>query len=446
MDEYERARQERIANAIVDRAEQLRRFDEYDIATPVPQNRKKTIRIVKSLYEAVAREDLTEAEKLLRDKADPNEIGGLGYPALNLCIIKRNEQLVRLLLHYNADVNATDFRLWTPLHVAVATKNIDIARFLIDNGANVLAINEDGNMPYDLIDDTHMDIRDVIETEMAAQNVTQELINAERAKPEQKMLADMKLLHQQGQPLDAKQPDGSSYLHVAAAHGYSDVAAFLLRVGIQPNLRDYDDWTPLHAAANWGQINMVEMLTDYGADVNAKTKSQETPLDLAPDEETATVIQTIMNHSDIQKRKRATFGVRDSRRQSRKKSKSCSPGPLTTPTEGENPFGRGTIRRSLRESSGMTLAKLEAQRERLQLIDGGLIFGRNDKSKKRSTTDKKSPASSSVSEWHRQFDISMTETDAETSGMLSDTEVDAIKESGKPKKGKGCKFLCCVIS
>jgi len=49
-------------------------------------------------------------------------------------------------------------------------------------------------------------------------------------------------------------------LHIAAAHGYYDVAAFLLRCGVSPNVRDNDLWQPMHAAACWAQVRAVVLL------------------------------------------------------------------------------------------------------------------------------------------------------------------------------------------
>lgn len=105
-------------------------------------------------------------------------------------------------------------------------------------------------------------------------------------------------------------------MHVAAAHGFYDVAAFLLRCGVSPNVRDNDLWQPMHAAACWAQADLIELLAEYGADVNAKTSSGETALDLCEDESTRAVIATLQ--AEAARRKRIAFGARDSRRQSRK--------------------------------------------------------------------------------------------------------------------------------
>jgi protein phosphatase 1 regulatory subunit 16A len=47
------------------------------------------------------------------------------------CAIDNNEQIVRLLLRYGADVNAKDTEQWTPLHAAACCGYIEIVRLLI---------------------------------------------------------------------------------------------------------------------------------------------------------------------------------------------------------------------------------------------------------------------------------------------------------------------------
>ncbi len=65
---------------------------------------------------------------------------------------------------------------------------------------------------------------------------------------------------------------------MAACNGYYDVAAFLLRCRVPATVRDNDLWQPIHAAACWAQADVIELLCEYGADVNAKTAANETAL------------------------------------------------------------------------------------------------------------------------------------------------------------------------
>lgn len=46
----------------------------------------------------------------------------------------------------------------------------------------------------------------------------------------------------------------SLQLHIASANGYISVTELLLENRAQVEVKDSDGWTPLHAAACWGQV------------------------------------------------------------------------------------------------------------------------------------------------------------------------------------------------
>jgi len=76
-------------------------------------------------------------------------------------------------------------------------------------------------------------------------------------------------------------------LHSAVAGGHFEIARDLLAAGVavqntaQVNAKQAGDFTPLHAAAQNGQIEMVELLLEYGADPTARSQDGRTPADLA---------------------------------------------------------------------------------------------------------------------------------------------------------------------
>ncbi|XP_033058987.1 protein phosphatase 1 regulatory subunit 16A isoform X1 [Trachypithecus francoisi] len=151
------------------------------------------------------------------------------------------------------------------------------------SGADLLAVNTDGNMPYDLCDDEQT--LDCLETAMADRGITQDSIEAARAVPELRMLDDIRSRLQAGADLHAPLDHGATLLHIAAANGFSEAAALLLEHRASLSAKDQDGWEPLHAAAYWGQVPLVELLVAHGADLNAKSLMDETPLDVCGDEE-----------------------------------------------------------------------------------------------------------------------------------------------------------------
>lgn len=249
------------------------------------------------LLEAAARNDVKEVHRLLLLNVNPDSTNEDGLTALHQCCIDDNEELMKLLLEFGADINAEDSEKWTPLHAAATCGHLNLARYLINKGANLLAVNGDGNMPYDICEDDKT--LDLIESEMAKQGVTQQLIDDTRASTEMKMLQDLQWLVEEDGDLDFQDEQGATYLHIAAANGYISVAEFLLDNGANPNICDNDSWHPVHSAACWGHPEILDMLVQHGADVKAETKIGETPYDICEDPELKERIQQLKNEMEI---------------------------------------------------------------------------------------------------------------------------------------------------
>ena len=63
---------------------------------------------------------------------------------------------------------------------------------------------------------------------------------------------------------------GTSPLHLAAQHGNLNTAEVLLRAGCSRDARTKVDKTPLHVASTEGHSEIVELLLQHGADVDAR--------------------------------------------------------------------------------------------------------------------------------------------------------------------------------
>ena len=147
-----------------------------------------------------------------------------------------------------------------------------LVKFLIDAGAELLSVNADGNMPYDLCeDDTTLSY---IENEMARRGVTQELIDETRSQTERQMLSDLMNWQTLGGDLETRDHSNATPLHIASANGYLSVVEFLLDHHASTEVVDDDLWQPLHAAACWGHLEVVEMLAQNGANINAKVNKK----------------------------------------------------------------------------------------------------------------------------------------------------------------------------
>ncbi|XP_072412429.1 protein phosphatase 1 regulatory inhibitor subunit 16B-like [Chiloscyllium punctatum] len=248
------------------------------------------------LLEASSRNDIEEVSLLLKKNVNPDLCNEDGLTALHQSCIDNFEEMVTLLLDHGTNVDAKDNELWTPLHAAATCRHTNLVKILIERGADLLAVNADGNMPYDLCDDDRT--LEIIETAMVNQGITQEKIDQTRTAVEQQMIIDIKDGIQAGADLNARDAQGATLLHVVAANGYCTVAELLLEHGAKVNIKDHDGWEPLHAAACWGQMQIAELLTAHGASLNAKTNLKETPIDLCDDEEFRVLLRQLKHKHD----------------------------------------------------------------------------------------------------------------------------------------------------
>ncbi|XP_074478518.1 protein phosphatase 1 regulatory subunit 16A [Sebastes fasciatus] len=249
-----------------------------------------------TLLDAAARNDLEEVRELLNNGVSPDLVNEDGLTALHQCCIDDFVEIVQCLLDAGACVNACDSELWTPLHAAATCGHTGLVQLLIQSGADLLAVNADGNMPYDLCEDEAT--LELLEMVMAEQGITQDRIDECRGAKEAAMLADIRALVQSGADLNAQDANGTTLLHIASANGYVSVGELLLEHRAEVEVKDSDGWTPLHAASCWGQIQMVELLVAHGASLNTKSVLEETPLDVCMDEEVRAKLMDLKHKHD----------------------------------------------------------------------------------------------------------------------------------------------------
>lgn len=271
------------------------------------------------LLEAAARNDFDEVKRLLMLGVSPDSVNHDGLTALHQCCIDASEPIMNLLLEFGANVDAKDTEQWTPLHAACTCGHLNLVEILVENGANLLAVNGDGNMPFDICEDEAT--LDYIESQMVKRGITQEMIDFTRASTEMQMISDLEKQVADGKDLNSADENGVTQLHIASANGYLSVVKFLLKHGVNVNICDKDLWRPLHGAACWGSeqhSKVVELLVEAGANMNAKTVNDETIFDLCDNSE---LLEKLNQLKDELESKQATGTDRLKRTQSRTNSR-----------------------------------------------------------------------------------------------------------------------------
>lgn len=176
----------------------------------------------------------------------------------------------RTSLRLSDILSAQDISGTTPLHEAVRYGRTDIARLLLDYGANVNAMDSIGKTPLLLI---------------IPQDAQQEMYP---------------LLLQYKAAVNQKDMYGDTVLHVATlADAPVDMLSLLVSDGALINERNKEGVTPLALAIETHHTEQVNFFAQNGADVYAEDMDGNTPLTKALESDTVEMLRTLITPSNI---------------------------------------------------------------------------------------------------------------------------------------------------
>jgi len=87
---------------------------------------------------------------------------------------------VKSLIASRADVNVQDYKGDTPLHIACVKCNVELAMLLLDNGAKMDVLNNEGLMPYNA--SNNADIKKLLESKEGYRMKMARMLNATLAR------------------------------------------------------------------------------------------------------------------------------------------------------------------------------------------------------------------------------------------------------------------------
>jgi ankyrin repeat protein len=101
-----------------------------------------------------------------------------------------------------------------------------------------------------------------------------------------------------GYPGDLSLTDdaGQTPLHLAAIHCRTNIVVLLLDRGAKVDARAKGDATPLHLAAQAGCLDAVTILLQHGADINARDSDGHTPMTRAREWKQEAVVNYLHDH------------------------------------------------------------------------------------------------------------------------------------------------------
>jgi ankyrin repeat protein len=174
------------------------------------------------------------------------------------------------------------------LHKACVKGDIEAVKQFLADGADVNAKDEDGKTPLDYAEgETAVLLRKhggkTSYWFKAGESIHIATVAGHIEAVKQHLAA--------GVDVDVKDDGESTPLHYAAFEGHKEIAELLIAEDADVNAKDKaPGGTPLHNAADEGHKEVIELLIAKGADVNSQGFDGETPLDWA-DGETADLLR-----------------------------------------------------------------------------------------------------------------------------------------------------------
>ncbi len=233
------------------------------------------------IFEAIRNRDLTKVKELV--ERDPTLIKARNArksTPLHVAVDANYQPIARFFIEKGAELNAVNQNLWTPLYYV---KNAQMAKLLVDNGAD---INFDNSNITPLAISLFNKRTDVAEyllergakiPEMGTIQALGFLKMTLRSGSSKFLDKYIRLGFNALYESEAKR----NLLHYAAESDSSELVDYLINRGISPNKFDVFGLTPLHLAAWHGNLRVVRTLVQKGLDINARTKDGKTPLSLA---------------------------------------------------------------------------------------------------------------------------------------------------------------------
>jgi ankyrin repeat protein len=269
----------------------------------------KDINLMTPLLFAISRGQAEMSKHLIEIGADVKAKSITGLTALHMSTISGNVEIMSLLVKKGAKVNTSTEQGFTPLHTAASYGKTDAVKFLVENGADINAETKESAQPLAwAVGRNSLGAAEYLISKGADVNdKDKDGFTALHNVAGRGNIAIAELLVDKGADINASTPSGFVPLTYAAfAPIAAEMGKFLILKGADvnpdpcknnkactcgPNFR-----TPLHAACEIGNLELIEALVTNGAKVNLLSNNGLTPLQNAVQSGKIDAVRYLVDH------------------------------------------------------------------------------------------------------------------------------------------------------
>uniref|UniRef100_UPI001ED84CE7 poly [ADP-ribose] polymerase tankyrase-2-like isoform X2 n=1 Tax=Scatophagus argus TaxID=75038 RepID=UPI001ED84CE7 len=231
-------------------------------------------------------------ELLLRTGANVNDKTKDSLTPLHVASEKAHNDVIEVLVKHEAKVNTVDHLGQTALHRAARGGHLQTCRLLLSAGCDPLLTSLQGFSPSQLGNES---VQQILQEGVLIGNseVDRQLLEASKTGDLEtvKKLCTM-------QNVNCRDVEGrqSTPLHFAAGYNRLAVVQFLLQHGADVHAKDRGGLVPLHNACSYGHYEVVELLVLHGAVVNVADLWKFTPLHEAAAKGKLDICKLLLQH------------------------------------------------------------------------------------------------------------------------------------------------------
>lgn len=263
------------------------------------------------LHAAAYQGDMDTVRHLVSNGFDVNNCDSMNsFTPLHCAVLSNHAEVAKYLVDHGANIDSIDRMGMTSLHLAVFESNTELARWLMNQGATHLQMCI-GYTPFLMA--CHEGKTTMMETivevmrnrngESAVQALLETRgiddmtpINAAVMSGEQSAVEFLVVL---GAALQPCRREEMSPLHTAIAKDHMHLVEYLISIEADIEWGSYLHSTPLYHAAVLGRYNIVKLLVAQGADVNVKSIDGRTPLHEAAGRDHHEIVLFLLKHNAV---------------------------------------------------------------------------------------------------------------------------------------------------